>query len=165
MKYFFPILMGFLILVGIVVSVTPFLGEWFFPAKAHFQQADSEDAKEALANWFSVPPEALSEVKAIRWVDEKSQWRWFRFRIARQPVEAFIVGQKLEQRDMDAFVLQQQFMEKVPPVDWWQPAALDRKSYFFLDRGGMETRLLYQAEQEICYLLLKSTVPQAIKRI
>lgn len=131
MKYFFPLLMAFFIMVGLGVSLTPFIAEQFFPTtQSRFQKANPDEAKEALAAWFGASATDFSSVNAIRYQAVPHSTRWYRFVIQRLPVERFIKRMRLEQLDLSEAVLQQEFMTTTPPVDWWQPATLQRQSYF-----------------------------------
>ncbi|MEZ5479972.1 MAG: hypothetical protein R3E95_21565 [Thiolinea sp.] len=158
MKYLFPALMGAVILIGLLVNVTPYVAGYFFPAGADgYQKASPAQAQEALASWFEASPQDFGEVLALRKQENQDIWRWYRFAVGRQAVEHFIRRLGLQQNDLDAAVLQAEFMAEPPPVDWWQPAELERRSYFSGQDQGMSIRLIYHAERELGFLLIRST--------
>lgn len=157
MKYFFPVLMALVIMVGLGASLTPIIAEQFFPStESRYQKADSDDAKEALATWFGVSSKDFTEVNAIRYQSAQQSTRWYQFVTNRKPVERFIGRMRLEQSDLDETLLQQEFMTLVPPVDWWEPASLQRQSYFAGKDGRNTIKLIYNAETETGYLLIES---------
>lgn len=157
MKYFFPVLMALVIMVGLGASLTPIIAEQFFPStESRYQKANADDAKEALATWFGVSSKDFAEVNAIRYQSAQQSTRWYQFVTHRKPVERFIGRMRLEQLDLDETLLQQEFMHLVPPVDWWNPASLQRQSYFAGKDGRNTIKLIYNAETETGYLLIES---------
>nr|CAA6829587.1 MAG: Unknown protein [uncultured Thiotrichaceae bacterium] len=158
MKYFFPVMMALVIMVGLGASLTPIIAEQFFPNSAsRYQKANPDNAKEALATWFSVSSKSFVEVSAIRHQSPERSTRWYKFVTNRKPVQVFIKRMRLEQLNLDETVLQQAFMATLPPVDWWKPASLQRKSYFMGKDGRSVIKLIYNAETETGYLLIEST--------
>lgn len=157
MKYFFPVLMALVIMVGLGASLTPYIAEQFFPTnQSRFQKADPENAREALATWFGVVSTELSTVEAIRYQSAQQSRRWYHFASGREPVEQFIKRMRLEQLDLNDEILKTEFLTDQPPVEWWQPGTLQRQSYF---RGSDSTnliKLIYHAEQQTGYLLIES---------
>lgn len=157
MKYFFPVLMALVIMVGLGASLTPIIAEQFFPStESRYQKANPENAKEALATWFAVSSTDFTEVNAIRYQSAQYNARWYKFITNRKPVQRFIGRMQLEQLDLDETVLKQEFMTLIPPVDWWQPTSLKRQSYFAGQDGRNMIKLIYNAETETGYLLIES---------
>lgn len=149
--------MAVVITIGLGVQLTPYIAEYFFPSgQAHFQQANPHEAREALANWFGVPSTELSQVHAIRYQSAQQNRRWYQFSVERTPVERFIRRLKLQQMELDDAVLNNQFLTKRPPVDWWHPESLQRKSYFSGSDGANRVKLIYNADNESGYLLVES---------
>lgn len=159
MKYFFPVLMALVIMVGLGASLTPIIAEQFFPSTAsRYQKANPDDAKEALATWFGVSSKDFTEVNAIRHQTTERNTRWYHFVTNRKPVQQFIKRMRLEQLNLNDTVMQQSFMAIIPPVDWWKPASLQRESYFTGKDGGSVIKLIYNAETETGYLLIESAM-------
>ena len=157
MKYFFPVLMALVIAVGLGASLTPYIAEQFFPSgQTRFQKANAEDAKEALAVWFGVPSSELKTVSAIRYQSAQQNVRWYQFVADRQPVEQFIKRMRLEQLDLNDIILKEAFLAQQPPVTWWQPGSLQRKTYFSGNDGTSRIKLIYNAEQQAGYLLVET---------
>lgn len=155
MKYFFPLLIAGVVLVGLMVNLTPLIAGYFVPVPQQgYQKAQSGQSQQALASWFGASSGEFGDVRAIRLKSSETPVRWYRFEVGRQPVERFIRRLQLEQLEMDDKVLDKEFMALLPPVDWWKPAELERES-FFLGKDGQETiRLIYNAELETGYLLI-----------
>jgi hypothetical protein len=157
MKYFFPILMALVIMVGLGASLTPYIAEQFFPSgQTRFQKANADDAKEALAAWFGVVSTEFSDVNAIRHQSAQQNRRWYRFSTGRTPVEQFIKRMRLEQLELSDEVLNSEFLTDKPPVAWWQPETLQRKSYFRGNDGANLIKLIYHAQQQSGYLLVET---------
>ncbi len=162
MKYFFPALMALVIMSGLVLVITPFIAEQFFPlATTSYQQAKTEDASQALADWLGVRPEQLSAVQAIRQRTVNASTAWFKFSVARPPVEQFIVRNRLQQKPLDAEAMQAVFMLQPPPVNWWQPASLQRETFFAGVDEGQSLALIYHAEQQLGFMRVKSVLKQS----
>lgn len=162
MKYFFPALMAFFIMVGLGTTLTPFIAEQFFPTtQSRFQKANPDDTKEALATWFGISAKEFVSVEAIRYQAVPHSTRWYRFVTNRIPVERFIKRMHLEQLSLDETILQQEFMATMPPIGWWQPAALQRKSYFRGRDGLNIIKLIYNAESNTGYLLVETDLPES----
>ena len=160
MKYFFPALMGLLILAGIVLTVTPFVAEQFFPTQeTSFRKANPDDVKQALRDWFRQPQADFRDARAIRQVSAKGTMAWFRFEVERQAVERFIVANRMKQEELTDDVMQGVFMRHVPPVDWWQPASLQRETYFQSGNKDQALNLIYDAESETGYFLVVTLKP------
>ncbi len=156
MKYFFPVLMALVIMVGLGTNLTPIIAEQFFPGSAsRYQKAKPDDAKEALATWFGASSIDFGTVNAIRYQSAQYSTRWYQFVTKRKPVQRFIVRMRLKQLDLDKTILKQEFMVPPPPVDWWQPASLQRQTYFTGQDGRSTIKLIYN-DTETGYLLIES---------
>lgn len=157
MKYFFPLLMAVVIIVGLGANLTPYIAGYFFPAEqTRFQQANADEATEALAGWFGIPSTGLSGVNAIRYQSAQQNRRWFQFTVERTPVERFIRRLRLQQAELDDTVLNTEFLTDKPPVNWWQPKSLQRKSYFSGNDGANRVKLIYNADSQNGFLLVES---------
>lgn len=157
MKYFFPTLMAMVILSGLALVMTPYIAEWYFPATAYgFRQAKPEDSKQALAQWFGTTPEAIWEANTIRQEAAQGNTSWFGFRMERQPVENFIRQHKLRQKILTPEQMQAVFLAQIPPVTWWQPAALQRQTYFEAKDKNQHLGLIYNAEQQQGFLVVRT---------
>lgn len=157
MKYFFPTLMALVILAGVSLTLTPYIAEQFFPAsKTTLRTADPERAKQALANWFGTEPAHLTEVQAISQTSALGNTSWFMFRTERAAVEYFIRQNALTQQDLSADILQSTFMVQQPPAPWWQPAALERETYFNSVDNAREVSLIYHAELKKGFLIVRA---------
>lgn len=154
-KYFFPILMGVLILFGVILTVTPWVADYLMPAKTtSYRRAPAPEAQEALANWFNVRPSEVKYSEAIQYRTPTQKTAWFKFTIERTPVEQFIRSLRLKQEDLTSEVMQQRFLAQKPPVEWWQPAELTRQTYFTGVSAGQELNLIYNADLKQGYLLI-----------
>lgn len=157
MKYFFPILMAGLILAGITLTATPYIAEVLFPAgKASFQSAKPEHTQQALASWFNTPLDAFSNTHGIKQQNARGSTEWFTFEVARKPMETFIYRHHLQQRELTPTLLQNVFLQNIPPVDWWQPASLQRETYFNGTDEGQELSLIYNAELQRGFLIVNT---------
>lgn len=157
MKYFFPVLIALVILSGVSLIVTPYVAEQFFPATTNsFRAAKPDDVKKALADWFATPVEALSNVQGITQTTAQTQTSWFMFKVERQPVESFIRQNRLQQQALTPETLHRVFLQNSPPTAWWQPAALERQTYFIGMDDGRELDLIYHAERHEGFLIVKA---------
>ncbi|WP_020558164.1 hypothetical protein [Thiofilum flexile] len=158
-KYFFPLLMGVLILFGVVLTATPWVADYLIPAKTTgYRRAPAPEAQEALANWFNVHPNEVKYPEAIQYITPEQKTAWFKFDIERKPVEQFIRAMGLKQMDLTAEVMQQRFLAHKPPVDWWRPTELTRQTYFTGLSGGQTLSLVYNAELQRGYLLVNTPI-------
>lgn len=156
-KYFFPALMAVLILSGIVLTATPYIADMLFPVgKTSFQSARPEDTRQALASWFGTPLDAFSDAHGIKRQSAHGGTEWFAFSVARKPMEAFIYRNHLQQRELTSALLHNIFLQDPPPVDWWQPASLQRQTYFSGMEEGQELGLVYDAELQRGFLIVRS---------
>ncbi|WP_298608081.1 hypothetical protein [uncultured Thiothrix sp.] len=157
MKYFFPILMGIVILFGMGLTLTPYIADWFLPVSAsNYQQAKPADARQAVADWFGVKPEDIKAAQAIRRRTNEGNTSWLMFEASREPVAQFVLNARLQQVNLDQTALQAIWLNNPPPMDWWQPVELKRETYF---SGKTENRILslvYNEEQQKGYLIVKA---------
>ena len=157
MKYFFPALMGLLIFMGVALTATPYIAEWLMPAAStSFRKANPEDARTALADWFGANPQELADAEAIRQQTVHGSTAWFAFTAPGDAVGRFVVRSRLNQQDLTPEIMQQVFLAQTPPVDWWQPASLQRRSWFSGKSEGQELALVYNAEMQRGFLLVRT---------
>lgn len=158
MKYFFPVLMAIMILFGIGLTLTPYIANWLIPVTASsYQQAKSADARQAVADWFGVKPEQIKSAQAIRQRTPAGNTAWLSFETDREPVVQFVVSARLNQVNLDQNALQTIWLGNALPVDWWQPAALKRETYFEGKTENRTVALMYNDELQKGYLLIKTT--------
>lgn len=157
MKYFFPFLMVLVIGAGVVLTATPFILEYVFPAsKTSFQAADDQESKKALEQWFSAQAGEVKEAKAIRQLSASERLSWFMFKAERQAVVRFIRQNQLQQKELTAEILQRSFNEVEPPVAWWNPSSLGLETYFVGGTNNSQVYLLYNDKQQLGFLLNKA---------
>ncbi|MGB3916049.1 MAG: hypothetical protein WBL07_01305 [Thiothrix litoralis] len=162
MKYFFPFMMVLVILSGLSLIVTPYIGEYIFPAsKTTLRAADPEHAKQALADWFNTSPASLSDVQAIKQVSAQVNNSWFTFKADAPPVKNFILQNRLKQQDLTPETLQKVFMAQTPAIPWWQPAALERQTCFIGTDEGQEIGLIYHAELRTGFIVIRTRTKPA----
>ncbi len=158
MKYFFPVLMGFLILSGLILTATPYIADWLLPVTAsRYQQAKPEDARQAVADWFGVKPEQIKSAQAIRQRTAEGNTAWLMFEAAREPVVQFVVNARLKQENLDQVNLQALWLTDAPKLAWWQPAELKRETYFLGKTENRTLALMYNEAMQKGYLLVKTT--------
>lgn len=142
---------------GVVLTATPFILEYVFPAsKTSFQAADEQEAKKALEQWFTAKTGEVKEAQAIRQLSSSERISWFMFKAERQAVVRFIRQNQLEQKDLTANVLQQSFNAIEPPVTWWKPSSLGLETYFAGGASDSQVYLLYNDQQKLGFLLNKA---------
>lgn len=157
MKYFFPALMALVILAGVSLALTPYIAEQFFPAsKTTLRTADPERAKQALANWFGTDPANMINVQASSQTSAQGNASWFMFETERAAVEYFIRQNGLTQQDLSTDILQSTFMTQQPPAPWWQPATLERETYFKGTDNSRDIGLIYHAELKKGFLIVRT---------
>ena len=162
MKYFLPFIMALTILTGIVVALTPYAFDYFFPIKENvIREADPEAAADALNIWFLSPNADFRDVQAARKRSKVKSTSWFVFKVKRNAVESFIGAKKLEQLDLNEEILNTTFFATSPPRDWWKPKSLTRSSYFKGIDQGRHLALIYNAETEEGVLV--TTISSKIK--
>ena len=154
MKYFLPFIMALTILTGIVVALTPYAFDYFFPVKENvIREADPEAAADALNIWFLSPSADFRDVHAVRKRSKVKSTSWFYFKVKRAAVENFIGAKKLEQLDLNEDILNTTFFATSPPRAWWKPKSLTRSSYFKGIDQGRYLALIYNAETEEGFLV------------
>lgn len=157
MKYFFPALMALLILVGIALVVTPYVAEYFLPASAtSLRVAKPADVRQALASWFGVSLEQVSDAKGVTQMSAQGNTSWFSFGMEQQAVARFIQQNRLEQQELNADTLQRVFSANEPPAEWWQPQSLTRQTCFIGMDEGHSLGLIYSAELQRGFLVSKT---------
>lgn len=157
MKYFFPVLMGATILFGVGLTFTPIIMELLWPAsQTSYQRAPEDDARRAMADWFSVPLKDVKAAHSIRQQAVQGTRTWFYFAMPRKGVEQFIIEHRLQQRPLSDAVLQQQWLANKPPVDWWQPARLQRETYFRGSDGRHNVALIYNADEQQGFMQIQT---------
>lgn len=158
MKYFFPVLMGIVILFGVGLTLTPYIANWLLPVKAStYQQAKPEDARQAVADWFGAKPDQIKSAQALRRRTAEGHTSWLMFEASREPVVQFVMNARLTQQPLDQAVLQATWLANPPSVNWWQPAELKRETYFSGKAENRSLALIYNEELQKGYLLVKTT--------
>lgn len=155
-KYFFPTLMSILILFGILLIVTPYIANWLYPAShSSLRAAKSDEVKKALADWFKVSVADIQEAQGLHQFSAQNSTSWFGFKTSRQAVTRFILSNQLQQHELTPDILQQVFMQQSPAA-WWQPAILQRQTYFKGLSDQRELYLIYNEERQQGYMLVKT---------
>ncbi len=132
------------ILVGLVLAITPFVADKFFPVPENaVRQAKPEAAAMALKRWFNDPQAEFLSVQAINKKTNNSNDSWFAFSVGRSAVEKYILTKKLKQKPLDQTTLETVFFSKQPPATWWQPAAINQQTYFTGDDQGRTVSVIY----------------------
>ena len=155
-KYIPQILMGLVILFGIVLTVTPYVAENFFPAsEEEVRQAKSKDVAQALRAIFQSPDGDITDAKAIHKKTTTSKTAWFSFRSVRKPMQRFIHARKLEQKELSEDILNQAFFKNNPPIDWWNPD-LGTETYFKGIDDNNEVHLIYNSRTKRGVLVIST---------
>jgi hypothetical protein len=155
MKYFFPVLMAFVILAGFLLATTPYIAEYFYPSPQNMiKKARPEEAVAALQRWFDSPKAQFVDVQALQKLNEGKRRAYFSFSVERAPVEHFISTLKLTQKELTSGVMEQLF--KDTSVSWWHPEALERKTYFTGVHSENLVNLIYNAETQRGVLLIST---------
>ena len=155
MKYFFPILMTVLVLAGLVLTFTPYVAEQFLPAQQNsLRPADPQQIKQALASWFGTTATAITEARGLSLLSAQGSTAWLEFATERAGVERFIANNHLKQQELNPTILQDFFTTANPPAPWWQPATLQRQTYFSSNEQGRQLGLIYNAELQRGYLIV-----------
>lgn len=132
------------ILVGLILAITPFVADKFFPVPENtIRQAKPEAAAMALKRWFNDPQAEFLSVQAINKTTENSNVSWFTFSVGRSAVEKYIIGKKLQQEPLNQTVLESVFFTHQPPATWWQPAAINQQTYFTGQDQGRTVSVIY----------------------
>jgi len=149
MKTFTTIFMVLAIFMGLVLALTPFVAEKFFPLPENaVRQAKPEAAVMALKQWFQSPDAQFIAVQAINKKTPKSNTSWFSYSVGRAPVEKYILDKKLTQKDLTAEAMATTFSTKQAPASWWQPEALTQQTYFTGEDQGRIVSLIYSPESK-----------------
>ena len=135
------------IAMGLVLALTPFVADKFFPTpKNSVRQAKPEAAAMALKRWFKSPDAQFIAVQAINKKTPESTTSWFSYSVGRAPVEKYILDKKLTQKELTADVIATTFSTKQTPASWWQPEALAQKTYFTGEDQSRIVSLIYSPE-------------------
>lgn len=149
--------MALVIGAGVMLTATPFVLEYLVPAsKTSFQAADDQEAQQAIKRWFNAEVGEVTAAKAIRQVSAQSKLGWFEFHAEREAVVRFIRQQRLQQKELSEDELQRIFKQVDPPVAWWQPERLERKSYFVGGSQQEQLYLIYNDALKLGFLMTKS---------
>ena len=136
--------MGIVILAGLVLALTPFVADKFFPVPENATRvAKPEAAVMALQQWFKSPDELITGVQAINKSGNEGSSSWFAFSVGRRPIEKYILSTKLVQKDITPEILNTVFSESNPPASWWQPSAVNQETYFSGTDQGRSVALIY----------------------
>ena len=132
------------VIAGLVLALTPFVADKFFPVPENIvRQAKPEAAANALKRWFNDPEADFLAVQAINKTSADSNTGWFTFSVGRGPVEKYIIGKKLKQKTIDEVILKDTFFNDNPPATWWQPEAINQETYFTGEDQGRTVSLMY----------------------
>ena len=132
------------IFVGLVLAITPFVADKFFPVPENtIRQAKPEAAAMALKRWFNDPKAEFLSVQAINKTTDNSNVSWFTFSVGRGAVEKYIIDKKLQQKPLNQSILEVVFFSKTAPATWWQPAAINQQTYFTGQDQGRKVSVIY----------------------
>ena len=163
MKTLTTILMLLAILVGLVLAITPFVADKFFPVPENaVRQAKPAAAAMALKRWFNDPQAEFLSVQAINKKTDSSNVSWFTFSVGRGAVEKYIIDKKLTQETLSPAILETVFFSAQPPATWWQPAAINQQTYFTGQDQGRSVAVIYNPLSKRGVLVtttVKSTSP------
>lgn len=144
MKAVASIIMGIVILAGVLLAITPFAANYFFPKSEKVVRIAKEDsARLALQQWFNSPEAELTDVQALNKKTSQYSKSWFSFSVDRKAVERYILGKKLEQKEIKPTILNTIFNAENPPASWWQPRAINQKTFFTGQDQGRRVSLIY----------------------
>ncbi len=144
MKTFTTLFMLLAIVAGLILAITPFVADKFFPVPENVvRQAKPEAAAMALRRWFKSPNAQFIDVQALNKTTKDRRTSWFSFSVGRRPVEKYIINKKLKQQDLNTTILNTVFYENNSPASWWQPTALNQKTYFTGEDQGQRVSLIY----------------------
>ncbi len=149
MKILSTIIMGLAILTGLILVITPFVADKFFPVPENtVRQAKPEAAAMALKQWFQSPDAPFVAVQAINKKTQTSNTAWFTFSVGRGPIEKYIRNKKLAQKELNKDIMGITFSTNQAPASWWQPEALAQKTYFTGEDQGRLVSLIYSPESK-----------------
>ncbi len=154
MKKVSTLLMAIVILFGLVLALTPFIGSIFFPLPENStQQAKSELAKNAISMWFNAPSNAFVDVQAVRKITNGKQISRFSYSTTPDVVRGFISRKGLQQKSLNNELMQSVFSDH--SISWWQPEALQRETWFSGMDQGKTLSLIYNAQTQRGVLVIK----------
>ncbi|HPY39342.1 MAG TPA: hypothetical protein PLM98_02395, partial [Thiolinea sp.] len=81
---------------------------------------------------------------------------WVVFEANRETVVQFVVNARLNQQNLDPDALQSIWLAQAPTVNWWQPAELQRETYFTGKTENRNLALVYNDVMQKGYLLVKA---------
>ncbi|GAA0420441.1 hypothetical protein GCM10009133_31060 [Cocleimonas flava] len=147
MKTLSTIIMGIVILAGLILAVTPFVADKFFPVPENATRvAKPEAAVMALQQWFQSPDALITDVQAINKSGNEASSSWFSFSVGRRPVEKYIINKKLSQNTLTPEILESTFSTNNPPASWWHPTAVNQETYFSGTDQGRSVALIYNPD-------------------
>ena len=131
MKTLSTIIMGFAIIAGFILAITPFVADKFLPMPENVvRQAKPDAAIMALQQWFKSSDALFTDVQAINKSTGDDSLSFFSFSVGRSPVERYILDKKLEQKPLSVGVFETTFYNTASPASWWQPDVIDQETYF-----------------------------------
>ena len=149
MKTFSTLVMGFAIVAGFILAITPFVADKFFPVPKNIvRQAKPDAAIMALQQWFKSPNALFSDVQAINKTANGVSTSWFSFSVGRRPVEKYILNKSLLQKTLTSKIIKSAFFGEKSPASWWQPEAIDQKTYFSGKDQGRLISLIYNPDSK-----------------
>ena len=149
MKIFTTIFMALAIFAGLVLALTPFVADKFFPVPENqVRKAKPEMAANALKQWFNSPDALFTDVQALNKSSAGKRTSWFSFSVGRRPVEKYIIDKKLQQTDLDNDQLKAHFFITKRPASWWQPEAINQKTFFTGVDQGRAVSLIYNPDSK-----------------
>jgi len=154
MKNLSTFLMAIVILFGLLLAATPFIGSIFFQqSEDSTHQAKSEAARYALAQWFNAPVAAIVDVQALRKTTTENQVSRYSFSTSPDVVRGFIGRKNLQQKDLTDEIMQRTFSDK--SISWWQPEALQRETWFTGVDVGKTLSLIYNDKTQRGVLVIE----------
>ncbi len=153
--------MGIAIFSGLILALTPFIANHFFPTPENQVRVAKEDsAILALRQWFKSPDAVFNDVQAINKKTSEHTTSWFSFSVNRSAVERYIINNKLQQLEISDRVLLEIFTSQSPPASWWQPIALNQKTYFTGDDQNRRVSLIYNPNTKRGVLITTTKKPE-----
>ena len=166
MKTLTTILMLLAILVGLVLAITPFVADKFFPVPENaVRQAKPAAAAMALKRWFNDPQAEFLSVQAINKKTDDSNNSWFAFSVGQSAVEKYIMAKKLKQTTLNQALLETVFFSNQPPATWWQPAAINQQTYFTGQDQGRTVSIIYNPSSKRGVLVTTAIQPASASTI
>lgn len=160
MKKISVILMGIVIVLGLVLTLTPIVGSLFFAdsdTTARMAQADA--TRDALASWFRAPVNSIADAKALQKIKQDEKVSYFSFSTSATNMRKFIREKQLQQLPLTEAVMQQRFTDQSIP--WWQPQALQRETWFHGEDQGNEISLIYNAKTHRGVMIIKQKMSES----